>query len=115
MGVKDTMVEGVPDSKIKRLQGHLLKAEELSGHPLYKKPKRSYDTCPIENFAYQEKVCFGVWGGKFEKLTGEIIPIYELYKLGDSYWWGSLSRKTRLAITKYISNWIRERQNPEMP
>jgi hypothetical protein len=109
--MKSTMVEGVPDRKIKRLQGHLLKAERLAKQPLSKSPRADFECCPILNFAplhnSEGRQCEFDDGN--DEYDGHAIYFYPLYSFKDSIWWQGLPPKTCRAITKYISNWIKER------
>ena len=120
--MKDTMVKGVPDYKIERLKKHLLKAEKMMGKPLRTTPRYKATLCPINNFeptsyneygerqgGYFESDCtFGVLGIRRANSTFYIFAqAVKIYDEKDSWWWESLALKTRCAITKYISNWIK--------
>lgn len=107
--MKSTIIEGIPDSKIKRLKKHLLKVEEVSGGELRKTPRHERWECPIANFepvAYtkeRREITCGV--SNFRTLTMQFIKVYDSK---DTDWWEGLPALTRYVITRHIQQWIKE-------
>lgn len=107
--MKSTIIEGIPDSKIKRLKKHLLKAEELTGGKLRQKPREPANECPILNFAPLKikgggKCLYGIW----RSYSWFGCRVFRLYTKEDSDWWADLKFETQEAITRHIQQWIKE-------
>jgi len=106
------IVEGVPNSRLERLKGHLLGLEEATKKPLLKSPRYDGDKCPIGNFApkkdsegyklfcWREVVIYEK-RGKFNR--------YPLYGTEDMKWWLRLPKEPCCKITRYIQEWIKNR------
>ena len=117
--MKSTIIEGVPDSRIKRLKKYLLKVEREFGKPLRKTPRFGERDCPISNFqpivrrkgAILMADCYAP--GLVEARPpnqGNLFPviILKIYDDEDSEWWAGLLLKTRYAITHHIQQWIKD-------
>lgn len=104
------IIRGIPNKRLDRLKKHLLKLEKQTGKPLRRKPRGEPFECPIENFApsknrARDKFC----GAGFMSVTYGLLH-YKIYGFSDAAWWCNLAPEPSRQVTKYIMDWIKNRE-----
>lgn len=110
-------VEGATQKRLDRLWGHLIEIEEITGGVLRGKPRAYRRSCPIALFAPNKDkegrrfgYCIFSLGYGNKGTFKRYVPTY--YK-ADIDWWWDLPLSKQEAITKWIIQKIKERNETQ--